>query len=315
MISKNNKKFCVYEHLFPNGKRYIGITSKKPNARWENGSGYDNNKQYVMANAIKKYGWENIQHNILYTNLTEEEAKEKEIELIKKFNTYIHSENSMGYNMTLGGEGRLGAIPSEETRKKMSKAKKGKNGKDCPNSKPIICDGIEYESLTKFREATNIRGNVNQWLNGIKGMPKYWYDKGLHYKNDDFSKIICNENKRVFHAKIDDKTFYSQAELARYINVHTSTICHWFNKESKVPIDLYKRNLKLFIDGEEIDYEIDDREVVIGWEYKGKTFNNLRELADYLNIKKSKLWDFITYPNKPSAKKYLPLKDIHKIIK
>lgn len=44
MINKNNKKFCVYEHLFPNGKRYIGITSKNLEARWENGNGYHQKK-------------------------------------------------------------------------------------------------------------------------------------------------------------------------------------------------------------------------------------------------------------------------------
>jgi hypothetical protein len=76
MITKNNKKFCVYEHLFPNGKRYIGITSKRPEARWEGGTGYDKDHQPVMYNAIQKYGWDNIEHNILFTDLTEEKAKE-----------------------------------------------------------------------------------------------------------------------------------------------------------------------------------------------------------------------------------------------
>lgn len=31
------KKFCVYKHVFPNGKLYFGITSKAPNKRWQNG--------------------------------------------------------------------------------------------------------------------------------------------------------------------------------------------------------------------------------------------------------------------------------------
>ena len=38
-------------HIFPNGKRYIGITSRKPTERWHNGKGYK--KQFVYK-AIKK---------------------------------------------------------------------------------------------------------------------------------------------------------------------------------------------------------------------------------------------------------------------
>ena len=61
------KKFCVYAHIFPNGKRYIGITSKHPNARWESGNGYRDGSP--IRNAINKYGWENFEHIILEENI------------------------------------------------------------------------------------------------------------------------------------------------------------------------------------------------------------------------------------------------------
>ena len=32
--------YCVYIHTAPNGKMYIGQTSQKPEARWNNGRGY-----------------------------------------------------------------------------------------------------------------------------------------------------------------------------------------------------------------------------------------------------------------------------------
>ena len=99
-MNTNNKKFCVYEHLFPNGKRYIEITSKKPTVRWENGSGYDKNHQSVMYNAIQKYGWDNIQHNILYDNLTEDE-KQWDIIIDKKhFYSQRDFANYIGENYT-----------------------------------------------------------------------------------------------------------------------------------------------------------------------------------------------------------------------
>ena len=61
-----NKKFCVYKHVSPSHKVYIGITSRKPKKRWVNGEGYSNNDYFTKA--IKKYGWDNFKHEILYTN-------------------------------------------------------------------------------------------------------------------------------------------------------------------------------------------------------------------------------------------------------
>ena len=72
---ENNYK--VYIHIFPNNKVYIGITRNRTDIRWTNGKGYK--KQEVMSNAINKYGWKNIEHKVLYENLTKEEAEQKEI--------------------------------------------------------------------------------------------------------------------------------------------------------------------------------------------------------------------------------------------
>ena len=52
-----------------------------------------------FTNAIKKYGWANIEHKILYTNLSKEEAEQKEIELIKE---YKSNKREYGYNLTEG---------------------------------------------------------------------------------------------------------------------------------------------------------------------------------------------------------------------
>ena len=113
---ENNYK--VYIHNFPNGKVYIGITSKNENIRWrKNGEGYK--KQFVY-NAIKKYGWENIKHDILYSDLTKEQAEEKETELI---NMYKSNNSEYGYNIESGGH--INCV-SEKTKKKLSKANKGK---------------------------------------------------------------------------------------------------------------------------------------------------------------------------------------------
>lgn len=125
--------YCVYKHTCPNGKVYVGITSMNPIDRWNNGKGYNRNQHFY--NAILKYGWDNIKHEILFTDLTKEEACEKEIELIAKYKSH---QKEFGYNMSNGGyvpseemkdhlrRCNLGKCHSEETRKKMSNSRKGK---------------------------------------------------------------------------------------------------------------------------------------------------------------------------------------------
>jgi predicted GIY-YIG superfamily endonuclease len=69
------KKYCVYCHDFPNGKKYIGITSDVEK-RWRNGKGYET--QGKIANAIKHFGWNNIKHEVLIDGLTQEQAEKIE---------------------------------------------------------------------------------------------------------------------------------------------------------------------------------------------------------------------------------------------
>lgn len=113
-------------HTSPSNKRYIGITSQSPERRWrKNGAGYKNHVYFW--NAIKKYGWDNFKHEILFKGLTKEEAEQKEIELIAYYNS---NNEDYGYNLSSGGEsGSKGYKYTNEQRKRMSENRKGeKNG-------------------------------------------------------------------------------------------------------------------------------------------------------------------------------------------
>lgn len=93
-----DKQFCVYEHVFPNGKLYVGISSDK-GKRWRNdGSGYKT--QAKVWRAIQKYGWENVDHVIVADSVSKDVAEEIEKFLIAKLDTIKH-----GYNTAVGGEG------------------------------------------------------------------------------------------------------------------------------------------------------------------------------------------------------------------
>lgn len=131
-----NPRFEVYMHLFPNGKRYVGITCQGVLNRWSHGSGYSG---YVRK-AIDKYGWENVRHFVLKRTFDEKQAKQKEKQLITKY----HSNNpKFGYNQTMGGDGTVGfkqpkhvkeavsranseRVWSEESKKRASEAKLGR---------------------------------------------------------------------------------------------------------------------------------------------------------------------------------------------
>lgn len=114
--------YTVYIHIFPNNKKYIGITKQKPEKRWKNGLGYDAH-QKIMKRAIQKYDWENIKHEILYKNLSKNEACNKEIELIA---LYDSTNKQKGYNVSKGGEGTIGVKPTEESKLKNRIAHLGK---------------------------------------------------------------------------------------------------------------------------------------------------------------------------------------------
>lgn len=88
---------------------------QEPEKRWSvNGCNYKSSPHFYSA--IQKYGWDNFEHNILFTNLTKEEACLKEQELIKQFNSM---DRNFGYNSTSGGEA---CVVNEETRQKISQA-------------------------------------------------------------------------------------------------------------------------------------------------------------------------------------------------
>ena len=102
--------FTVYMHVNKaNQKKYIGITSQKPEDRWgSNGRHYSN--QY-FAKAIKKYGWDGFDHFILCEGLEEDEAKEMEIALIAEHSS---NDSDFGYNCTIGGDGATKYYTDEE---------------------------------------------------------------------------------------------------------------------------------------------------------------------------------------------------------
>ena len=102
--------YSVYCHTSPSNKKYVGI-SCNPEKRWNCGKGYI--KNYLFYRAIQKYGWNNFSHEILYKNLTLDEAGKIEAKLI---NEWQLTNPKYGYNLREGGNGSF----SEHSRQLMS---------------------------------------------------------------------------------------------------------------------------------------------------------------------------------------------------
>lgn len=137
--------YYVYKHTAPNGKVYIGITQQRPTKRWGSGANYDYNTHFI--NAIKKYGWNNFTHEILFQDLSKEDALAKEKELIQ---LYDSSNRKKGYNISPGG-----AAPGKETAAKIrdSRKRNGISEKESERMKQRWADPVLREATLK-----NMRG-------------------------------------------------------------------------------------------------------------------------------------------------------------
>lgn len=103
---------CIYYHKNKiNGHMYIGQSvsnSNKINSnRWRDGKGYRD--QTKFAKAIKEFGWENFEHNILEDRIPREMLNDREKYWIKHYDTFRN-----GYNSNSGGSGIYGSFKKWE---------------------------------------------------------------------------------------------------------------------------------------------------------------------------------------------------------
>lgn len=198
-----NNNYTVYMHTFPNNKVYIGITMQKVYKRW--GHKYSNSP--FMSNAIQKYGWENVKHEILYENLTKEEAEQKEIELIAK---YKSNQREFGYNIDKGGMHK--GKTSDETKLKIKNSgasktffKKGVSSwnkgipmKEDAKQKMIISKiGKKQSKETIEKRRKSLIGHKMSDEAKIKAKltKQKNYPDGYHHSEETIEKIRQNRSK------------------------------------------------------------------------------------------------------------------------
>lgn len=115
---------------------------------------------------------------IIFENLTKEEAIQKEIEFIKLYGR-VDTNSGTLCNMTCGGEGTGDLNKNKEflRRERISQSLKGlkhteysklKNCLSHSNRMPVTIDGVEYPSLRSAEKALGIHKNTIKKLYCIK---------------------------------------------------------------------------------------------------------------------------------------------------
>ena len=183
--------YIVYQHKNKiNGKVYIGITSRTPEERWGmNGCNYKSSPHFYSA--IQKYGWDNFEHNILFENLTKEQACLKEQELIKQFNSM---DREFGYNSTSGGE--IFTL-NEDAKKKISISMLGNT-----NSAGYQCSEEKKEKISKAQKGRKLTEQHREKLSIAAAQRKTPCSeekkKQLSQSYPYKKKVYCKELDKVF---------------------------------------------------------------------------------------------------------------------
>ena len=175
MVDFNEKKYSIYAHVVPNGKRYIGKTSTVAAQRWANGNGYKYNDAFFAD--IQKYGWENIQHIILEIVSGDEKAAETEKKYIQQFKTF---DPEFGYNKTTGGDDKF--TVRDETRWKQHIARENYFRK--PGTKEM-----KSRSQKEVMEREGVRERISVSLK------KYYANEEKEHKEERIKKMSDGQKK------------------------------------------------------------------------------------------------------------------------
>lgn len=188
--------FAVYQHINKtNQKRYIGITQQNVFRRWRSdGSGYKNNPYFWHA--IQKYGWDNFDHIIIKTGLSQQEACQMERDLIAY---YQSNDLTHGYNIADGGQFNIMPL---STRQRLSIERKGKNcGADNPNYGNHKLAGVNNPNYGKH-VSEEIRNKISENRKG-KGLHEFTEEhkqklRENHAGGSDKKKVICIETGVIY---------------------------------------------------------------------------------------------------------------------
>jgi group I intron endonuclease len=143
-----------------NGKVYIGITTKTLEHRKSIHKRDSKTKHTYFYRAIRKYGFDNFEWEVVDTATTIEELHEKEVFYIKQYDSFDNKDK--GYNATSGG-GSLYQI-TEEERLARSERAKGENNPMYGTKSPLA--GTKFSDEHKAKISNALKGSYRPHVIG-----------------------------------------------------------------------------------------------------------------------------------------------------
>lgn len=148
-----------------NNKSYIGIDSYWPHRKSDhkrNALVY--NQKFIFYNAIRKYGWDNFQWEVLFQ--CSDEQYEHALSIMEP--QYISEHKTLtpcGYNMTAGGDGVRGYKMSQERRTQISNQMKNQpRTKESNEKRSNSLKGIKRAPFTAKHKEKLIEGKVKTYI-------------------------------------------------------------------------------------------------------------------------------------------------------
>lgn len=198
-----------------NGKKYIGYTTKTLKMRmqehqWKSKNINDKHYFYLFLCAIRKYGINSFEWDVLCECESIDDCCEKEKFYIKKLNTVSPN----GYNLTEGGNG---GVHSKEVKLKISESVKNhwsKNKKHHP----------WFNIDNKKRSEWAIKSWETKKNNG--------YASPTGYTMSDESKIKMSETKnnknkiKWYNVKTNESIELSMTKMSEYTKLSVGTFNH-----------------------------------------------------------------------------------------
>lgn len=209
-----------------NGRSYIGQTVYSlEQRRWKhNSDALTERRNGYFSKAIKKYGTDNFDWKIIHDSITDIDFLNRlEIFYIEYYDTFKPN----GYNLTLGG---WNALASDETKKKMSEAGKGKKFSE-EHRRNLSESHKGHKHSVKTKRKMSIAHKGKKLSMETKKRMSVAQKRVLPRKklSDKIKARISNtligsKNYRARPVIINNKVFDTHSEAAEFLNVSVGTI-------------------------------------------------------------------------------------------
>lgn len=195
-----------------NGKAYIGHALDFEKRKQEHYNKANRGGTEYFYNAIRKYGFDVFE----WTVLKEDATLEDEVIHIEEHDTYGN-----GYNLTKGGEGKLGYKTTEKTKQKLSKA--GKKRVLSEQQLKVLRENAQkmrelgHTEETKKRISASHKGKIftEEHKKNISKNHAARKETGAYYQSEEYREKMskaCSGKTRT----PEQKERYRQAALKRW---------------------------------------------------------------------------------------------------